>query len=73
MAKVKMMKSSKVFIACISDDYVANEQCRMEFQYAKSTLRKPVIPVIVGSGTEWNMSVVGKIESFGLLLGNGYI
>ena len=61
MEKVQMMRNSKVFIACISDDYAANEQCRMEFQYAKSTLRKPVIPVVIGNGTEWNMSVVGKL------------
>ena len=59
-----MMKNSKVFIACICDDYVLNEECRMEFQYAKSTLRKPVVPVVIGNSTEWTMSVVGKNQMF---------
>ena len=58
--RVAMLKNSKVFIACISDQYVLNEQCRMEFQYAKSTLKKPVVPLVLGEGMEWMMSVVGK-------------
>ena len=33
-----------------------------EFQYAKKTARKPVIPVVVGSGSfEWMMTVVGLL------------
>ena len=58
--KVSKLKNSKVFIACISDQYVLNEQCRMEFQYAKSTLKKPVIPLVFGEGCEWLLSVVGE-------------
>ena len=57
-----MMKHAKIFIACISDQYVNNEKCRMEFQYAKSTLRKPVIPLVVGDGSfNWTASVVGLL------------
>ena len=58
--KALLMKQSKVFVACISDSYVLNEQCRMEFQYAKSTLRKPVVPLVFGNGMAWMMSLVGK-------------
>ena len=58
--KVLMMKRSKVFIACINDTYVLNEQCRMEFQFAKTTLKKPVVPLVVGNGKEWVVSVVGE-------------
>ena len=44
---VSAMKRAKVFIACLSDEYASNDKCRMEFQYAKKTLRIPVIPVVV--------------------------
>lgn len=57
--KVAMMKNSKVFVACISNDYVEDETCRMEFQFAKSTLRKPVVPLVFGGGMDWQLSVVG--------------
>lgn len=57
-----MMKQAKVFVACISDEYVANDECRMEFQYAKTTLGTPVVPLVVGDGSfDWTMSVVGML------------
>ena len=59
-----MMKHAKVFIACISDEYVANDECRMEFQYAKTTLNIPIIPLVVGDGSfDWTMSIVGNLVS----------
>lgn len=59
---VSRMKQAKVFIACISDQYVANDQCRMEFQFAKTSLKLPVVPVVVGDGSfEWQSSVVGML------------
>lgn len=57
-----MMKRAKVFIACISDEYVANDECRMEFQYAKTTLNTPIVPLVVGDGSfDWTVSVVGML------------
>ena len=57
-----MMKKAKIFIACISDQYVANNECRMEFQFAKSTLGKPIVPLVVGdSSFDWTMSVIGML------------
>ena len=47
---VAAMKKAKVFIACLSDEYANNDRCRMEFQYAKKTLKLPVIPVVVSEG-----------------------
>ena len=35
--------------------------CRQEFQYAKKTAKKPVIPVVVGKSFDWMMSVVGLL------------
>lgn len=60
--KLTMMKNCKVFVACISDDYVENETCKMEFQFAKSTLRKPVVPLVFGDGMNWQLSVVGTFR-----------
>lgn len=57
-----LMKRARVFVACISDEYVADNECRMEFQYAKTTLGTPVVPLVVGDGSfEWTMSVVGML------------
>uniref|UniRef100_A0A7M5UQ35 C2H2-type domain-containing protein n=1 Tax=Clytia hemisphaerica TaxID=252671 RepID=A0A7M5UQ35_9CNID len=58
-----MMKKAKVFVACISDQYTQNQTCRMEFQFAKSTLKKPVVPIVFGEGREWQLSVVGMLIS----------
>ena len=38
-----------------------DEICRQEFQYAKKTVKKPVIPVVVGSSFDWMMTVVGLL------------
>ena len=39
-----------------------DEICRQEFQYAKKTAKKPVIPIVVGSGSfDWMMTVVGLL------------
>ena len=57
-----MINNTKVFIGCLSDKYVANKQCRMEFQYAKTSLQKPVIPLVVAQGSfNWVASVVGML------------
>lgn len=47
----------KEFIIFILRD----EICRQEFQYAKKTVKKPVIPVVVGSSFDWMMTVVGLL------------
>ncbi|XP_068689361.1 uncharacterized protein [Montipora foliosa] len=59
---VEQINSAKVFVACLSDEYVRDEICRQEFLYAKKTARKPVIPIVVGSGSfDWMMTVVGLL------------
>lgn len=59
---VQLINTAKVFVACLSDEYVKDEICRQEFQYAKKTLKKPVIPVVVGNGSfDWMMTVVGLL------------
>lgn len=58
---VQQINTAKVFVACLSDEYVKDEICRQEFQYAKKTVKKPVIPVVVGSSFDWMMTVVGLL------------
>jgi len=59
---VVSLKRSKVFIACLSDEYANNNRCRMEFQYAKKTMNIPVIPIVVGTNSfQWQMTVVGLL------------
>lgn len=59
---VQEINTAKVFVACLSDEYVKDEICRQEFQYAKKTAKKPVIPIVVGSGSfDWMMTVVGLL------------
>ena len=59
---VTTLKKSKIFIACLSDEYASNNRCRMEFQYAKKTLKIPVVPIVVGTESfQWKMTVVGLL------------
>ena len=59
------IRKCKVFVACLSNEYVNDKACVDEFIYAKKHGAKVVIPIVVGAGSfEWMMSVVG-------LLGHG--
>lgn len=55
------VKEAKIFVPCISDEYAASANCRMEFQFACKTLQKPIVPLIVGSGNNWTETVVGML------------
>ena len=48
-----------MILAFISTSYARSDNCKMEFQYAVKSLRKPVIPIIVGDGDEWRETVIG--------------
>jgi len=53
------INQSEVVVACISDQYVKSDTCEDELTYARKTLKKPVIPIIVGEGMEWQNSWAG--------------
>ncbi len=55
----KGLKSTKLVIACVSDEYTQSEVCRNEFLFAKNTLRLPVILAVFGSGDKWRTTEVG--------------
>ena len=53
------MRDCKAFIALVSDAYVADPLCCDMFQYARQTLRKPFIMVVLGQGAAWRKSKIG--------------
>ncbi|XP_048259206.1 uncharacterized protein LOC124134238 [Haliotis rufescens] len=56
---VKALMDSGVILVFISNEYVNDESCCNLFKYARLTLRKPIILVVVGSGMEWKSSRLG--------------
>ena len=59
---VNIMKKCKVIIACISNEYAHSDKTRMELQFTKKTIKKPILPVVVGGGEWlWQMTVVGLL------------
>ena len=50
-------------MALISDSYVADAACCDTFLYACSTLRKPLVLVVMGTSFEWRKSKLGILTS----------
>ncbi|XP_046562629.1 LOW QUALITY PROTEIN: uncharacterized protein LOC124271531 [Haliotis rubra] len=55
----KALMDAGVILVFISNEYVNDENCCNLFKYARLTLRKPIILVVVGSGMEWKSSRLG--------------
>eukprot|EP00730_Choanoeca_flexa_P001433 TRINITY_DN10632_c0_g1_i9.p1 TRINITY_DN10632_c0_g1~~TRINITY_DN10632_c0_g1_i9.p1 ORF type:complete len:719 (+),score=189.70 TRINITY_DN10632_c0_g1_i9:57-2213(+) len=55
------LKHTKAVVLCLSDEYAMSENCRTEIQFAMKSLKKPVVPIIVGKGDTWKKSVVGML------------
>ncbi|XP_048241150.1 uncharacterized protein LOC124116403 [Haliotis rufescens] len=55
------LRKCKVMIACVSEQYAESKNCRMEFRFAISTLKIPVILVVVGTSYKWESTEVGMI------------
>jgi len=61
---VTAMTNSKIILCCVSNAFAATDENRMQFQFAKRTLNKPVIAAVVeahqqGPPWQWQTSVVG--------------
>ena len=56
-----MIKNCKLFLLLVSDNYARNEHCLNLFYYAKKTLRKPIMVVVVGSTRNWQNSEIGFV------------
>lgn len=44
------LQKVKVFVALLSPEYCMDDQCKMEYQFAFISLKKPVLPVIIRPG-----------------------
>ena len=53
------MRDCQVFMALVSDAYAGDMECCNTFRYARLTLRKPVLLVVLGEGFEWRKSKLG--------------
>jgi len=53
------INQAEVVISCVSDEYVKSDTCGDELTYARKTLKKPIIPIVVGEGMEWQNSWAG--------------
>lgn len=40
-------------VACLSNEYVNSKNCALEFRFAHTSLKLPIIKAIVGQGDEW--------------------
>jgi hypothetical protein len=59
----KGLTKAKLVIACVSDEYVKSENCSLEFSFAHSSLKLPIIKAVVGTGNKWQKN---KIAFMGL-------
>ena len=58
------LSKAKVLVACVSKEYAESENCKMEFQFAAKSLKKPLVALIVGnSEDDWQSTSVGMIVS----------
>ena len=59
----KGLSSAKLILVFVSDEYSQSDNCRMEFQFALKSLKKKVVPIIVGTGDKWNNTIIGMLVS----------
>jgi hypothetical protein len=65
---VGQIKNCSVYLVCLSDSFIENSQAMSELLYAKKTLGKTVIPVVLGKSQNWLHTTAGM-----LLAGQLYI
>jgi hypothetical protein len=65
---VEGLLDARVMVAFISDEYAASENCLAEMTFAKKSLRIPVIPVVVGTGWNWQKTKLGLLLSDALYI-----
>ena len=65
---VGQIKNCSVYLVCLSDSFIDNPQAMSELLYAKKTLGKTVIPVVIGRSSNWLSTTAGM-----LLAGQLYI
>ncbi|RNA02711.1 putative serine threonine- kinase pats1, partial [Brachionus plicatilis] len=59
----KGMNLAKVIVACVSDEYVESQNCKLEFRFAHLSLKIPIVKAIVGLGNEWRKNEIAFLGS----------
>ena len=58
------LAKAKVIVACVSQEYADSQNCRMEFQFAARSLKKPIVALLVGDQeAEWRQTSIGMVVS----------
>ncbi len=57
------LRDCEALLALVSDAYVRDKHCCDTFRYARQTLRKPLLMVVLGEGAEWRKSKLGLLVS----------
>ena len=65
---VGKIKHCKVYLVCLTDNFIADEQAMSELLYAKKSLGKTIIPLVLGTSHKWTQTTAGM-----LLAGQLYI
>lgn len=59
----KGMNLAKIIVACVSDEYVESQNCKLEFRFAHISLKLPIIKAVVGLGNEWRKNEIAFLGS----------
>ena len=52
------LRNAEVMVAFVSDEYAKSTNCSMEFRFATSVLKIPVLLAVVGKSSQWRKSEV---------------
>jgi hypothetical protein len=52
----KGINKASVVVACLSDEYTNSVNCKLEFRFAHTSLKVPIIKAICGTGNVWRQS-----------------
>lgn len=47
------MNTARVVVACVSNEYIRSENCKLEFRFAHASLKLPIVKAVVGRGDDW--------------------
>ena len=57
----KGINKCSLVVACLSDEYANSQNCKLEFRFAHTSLKVPIIKAVVGIGNEWRKKEISFI------------
>jgi leucine-rich repeat kinase 2 len=58
----KGINQAKIVVACLSDEYVKSINCKLEFRFAHTSLKVPIVKAVVGTGQEWRKNEISFLS-----------